>query len=75
MKCPYCQAEMKAGHVTARGGSGMHWLPDHETLPFIVTDKKVHAKQGLTLWASEKVWSVEVEAEVCMACRKLIISF
>lgn len=75
MKCPYCQAEMKAGHVTTRGGSGMHWLPEQETLPFVVTDKKIRAKQGLTLCASETVWSAEVEAEVCMACKKLIIAF
>lgn len=74
MKCPYCQAEMQTGRLMARGGGGLHWLPEHEPLPrLLVSDKQIQAKKGLTLCTSETIGAATASAEVCMACNKIII--
>jgi len=75
MKCTYCGNEMKLGNVCARGGGGMYWLPEDESIKFIVSNKTIQDHSGIVLVDCNEVGTIRRSAYICTICRKLFMDF
>ena len=69
MNCPYCGQEMQEGIISGDGRSGVYWKAGDKKAGFMDklsgTGKIESVKYTLTTFT--------IEANYCMACKKMII--
>ncbi|MGB4658060.1 MAG: PF20097 family protein [Mobilitalea sp.] len=75
MKCPYCENEMKLGNLCARGGGGMYWLPEKESIKFIVSNKIIEKHTGTVIVDCDEFGTLRHPAYLCPICRKVLMDY
>lgn len=68
MKCPYCDGEMLHGNLQMDGRSGIHFQQEGKKLTF--WDQL--AGVGKVITKGRRLWAIQIEADYCEKCRKMI---
>jgi hypothetical protein len=67
MKCPYCKAEMARGNIYG-DRYALKWMPEGKSLLL-----GIWAVGGIKIGSGGVLGRPKAEANMCQACRKLIV--
>ena len=77
MKCPGCGAEMERGVVFAQKSSGIHWVPNRDCIPYVLSERKISACGGEAILpiAYGGMKPPAAPAWICKSCKIVSVEY
>ena len=77
MTCPFCQKEMKKGHIKTKGANVLFFMPKDQRYGIFPTKKRVEKRGGVVLDGPylTRFYETSIASCQCDACRKIVISY